>query len=189
MLRAFASLLAVVILVAATQAAPVPKHLMPKNEPLYFPTTVGTKWVYDHNGQAEITNEITAVEEKGGGKLVTVNGNSARPTRWHVSRAGVYIVSMGDEECKPAIPMLQLPHAPGATWTTESMHGSKLKGLFASHGPELVEVGAGKFQAIRVEVEWVGNNKVTFWYAPDVGVVKAAGGLRKELKSFKPGKG
>ncbi|MBP3954674.1 hypothetical protein J8F10_05175 [Gemmata sp. G18] len=188
MLRALAPLLAVAVLIASTQAAPVPKHLMRNNEALYFPTTVGTKWVYVLNGQNETTDEITAVEDKGGGKLVTVNGNSNDPTCWQVSGAGVFIVSMGKEVCNPAIPMLRLPHEKGAAWTSQSLNADKIRGLFASHGPEPVEVGAGKFQAIRVEVEWVQNNKVTFWYAPEVGVVKAGGGLIKELKSFTPGK-
>jgi hypothetical protein len=177
------------VLVGSAPAAPVPKHLMKKTEPvLYFPTTVGSKWVYLDNGTAETTYEVASVEDKDGGKLVTVTGGHSSPTCWQVSSAGLFIVSMGKEVCDPPVPMLRLPLADNKAWETEKRNAGQLKGLFAASGPEEVEVKAGKFQAIRVEMEWVGNNKLTVWYAPGVGTVKSNRGLHEQLKSFTPGK-
>lgn len=50
----------------SASAAPVPKHLM-KNE-RYWPTAVGTKWVYVRDGK-EFTEEITKVEARKDGTL------------------------------------------------------------------------------------------------------------------------
>jgi hypothetical protein len=58
-----------------TPAAPVPTHLMPKSTPFYYPTAVGTKWVYDRKGQDEML-AITGVEEKQGTKIVTIRPHS-----------------------------------------------------------------------------------------------------------------
>src|SRR4051812_19176427 len=50
-------------------AAPVPKHLM-KDEP-YWPTAVGTKWVYQQ-GEREATEEITKAEATRDGMRLTI---------------------------------------------------------------------------------------------------------------------
>src|SRR5687768_3755736 len=55
--------------VGGASAAPVPKHLM-KAEPHYFPTRVGTKWVYTRLGRDE-THAVTKVVEKENETLVT----------------------------------------------------------------------------------------------------------------------
>ena len=42
-----------------------------KQSPLYYPTTVGTKWVYKEEGSEE-TLVVAAVEDIDGAKVVTV---------------------------------------------------------------------------------------------------------------------
>jgi hypothetical protein len=67
-------------LLAFAPAAPVPKHLMPKDPPLTFPTTVGTKWVYELPNGSEQTIVISEVkEEKDGAKVVTMEGTCLAP--------------------------------------------------------------------------------------------------------------
>ena len=64
------------------------------------------------------------------------------------------------------------------------------------YGPERVEVPAGRFEAIRVEVEWPfggGTMRRVTWYAPGVGPVRrtlqASGAEMVEvLKAFQPGR-
>ena len=61
-------------------------------------------------------------------------------------------------------------------------------------GVEDIEVPAGKFSAVRVEDEYSfrggeEKSRETYWFAPNVGVVKADYGHTKViLKSFVPGK-
>ena len=171
--------------VSSLPAAPVPKHLMKKGDILYFPTTVGTKWVYRDTGDVEVTYEVAEVEDKGDGKLVTVTGGNG-PCTWRVSPTGLFIVKMNNQDCDPPTPMLRLPLADNKKWEFQQKNGAGLKGLFAASGSEEVEVKAGKFMAIRVETEWVGNNTPTVWYAPGVGAVKSERGLHQELLSFTP---
>ena len=38
---------------ARLTAAPVPKHLMPKDTPFGYPMAIGTTWVYDVDGKDE----------------------------------------------------------------------------------------------------------------------------------------
>ena len=172
--------------VGSLPAAPVPTHLMKKGDILYFPTTVGTKWLYRDTGNAEVNYEVTKVEDHADGKLVTVTGGS-NPCQWLVSPSGLFITAMGMHKCDPPTPMLRLPLASNKNWEFQQK-GNGLKGLFAASGPEEVEVKAGKFTTIKVAIEWVGNNKPTVWYAPGVGVVKSERGLHLELLSFTPAK-
>src|SRR5947209_1039179 len=76
--------LALLFGICATPAAPVPKD---RGKPaLYFPTKVGTKWVYeDESGGNEQTYRVTEAKEKDGAIIVTVemdlyNPNDGRRT-------------------------------------------------------------------------------------------------------------
>lgn len=192
MLRKLVPLIGLAFAVAFTSAdslpaAPVPTHLMKKGDVLYFPTTVGTKWLYRDTGNAEVAYEVAKVEDHADGKLVTVTGGHG-PCTWLVSPTGLFIMAMGQQKCDPPTPMLRLPLARNRNWEFQQKGGTGLKGLFAASGPEEVEVKAGKFATIKVEMEWVGNNKPTVWYAPGVGVVQSERGLHLELLSFTPAK-
>jgi hypothetical protein len=191
MFRLLVSLLGLIAFLAGSFAAPVPAHLMPKTGPLYYPTKVGTKWVYLVNGK-EQSKCITKAEVRDGATLVTVE-RAGEPTCWLVSGSGVCLVSQGRHQFVQPIPFLKLPHGPGATWEAVSRAEGEVKGVFgeptlsfAARGPETVEVPAGKLLAIRVEVTYVGNQKATYWFAPGIGVVKKTGlgDYTEELKSF-----
>jgi hypothetical protein len=171
--------------VGSLPAAPVPTHLMKKGDVLYFPTTVGTKWLYRDTGNAEVAYEVSNVEDHADGKFVTVTGGHG-PCTWLVSPSGLFITAMGTQKCDPPTPMLRLPLSSNKKWEFQQKGGPGLKGLFAASGPEEVEVKAGKFITIKVETEWVGNNKPTVWYAPGVGVIKSERGLHLELLAFIP---
>jgi hypothetical protein len=56
--------------VSMMQATPVPKNV--KQPVLYFPTKVGTKWVYDSSDGREHTEVVTKVKENHGVMLVSV---------------------------------------------------------------------------------------------------------------------
>lgn len=200
MSRAIPPLLVGLLALSSAPAAPVPLHLMPKKEPLYFPTRVGTesRSLIDGKDQGGC-DLVTAVEEANGETRVTINGGAKPPagTDWIVSAKGVFIARQGAETYEPPLTILKLPHK-DAKWEVDSVTkgGTRQhpKGKFVARGYEDVEVPAGKFRAARVDASWEGGTEVVFWFAPEVGQVKRTvkhangGGFTQELKTFTRGK-
>ena len=184
MLR-LAALVLTLVPFALVPAAPVPKGA---GKPvLYYPTTVGTKWVYQYEGSGEVVQTaITAAEEKDGAVVLTiglVTGDKADPY-WKVlvSPKGLFQGDGGLAEEKFPHPLLTLPIKPGEKLEVTGKPTRTVVGI------EEVEVPAGKYQAARVESEGL-----TEWFAPGVGCVKTVRGpktaeITTVLKAFIPGK-
>jgi hypothetical protein len=164
-------------------AAPVPKAV--HAVPLYFPTTVGAKWVYETpNGQIE-TAVVSAVEKDGDDLIVSREGADGTRTAY----AKVIVSPDGLRQEREATGgkvgwVLKSTVNAGDSW---DMPEGGTRTVF---GPEEVEVPAGKFHALRVEYEQFGA-KYTSWYAPNVGEVKRvmkrdqAETVPRALKAFK----
>jgi hypothetical protein len=189
MIRAVAVLVAVALVGGAALPTPVPNHIKPKKPLLYFPTTVGTKWVYQSRDQ-EWTQVVTAVEEKDGVFVVTydtlaADGTTEAQYQRAVSEYGISLVAGKQVEFVPKQLCLKLPYKELETWKDED-----LEVIYKSLKSERVKVPAGVFDAIPVEMETTTGHRVlgeTSWYAPGVGVVKRSRG-DVVLKSFTPGK-
>jgi hypothetical protein len=201
------------LLVAVAASAPVPKGAGPAD---YFPTKVGTRWVYEVSGDepAEVAEEVVSVEEKDGTRVVMlrVEHKSVDPATktpvtaiWKdkvlVRKDGVFAVTWWSAE--PGLCLLRLPHARGNTWEERHPYldtGDTLKRTCSASDPEEVKVPAGAYKAVRVETTHsvagkAGAQTARFsddWYAPGVGLVKQE---RRDvnrvrvLKEFTPGKG
>jgi hypothetical protein len=186
-------------------AAPVPRDA--RKTELYFPTTVGTEWVYGSADSKEDefadTLEITEAEESDGATVVTVvRSFHRRPQSTEtirVSSAGLFLLANDHGKHDPPACVLKLPCAAGDRWRTYCLPLKPNPGYVnVVVNEEQVKVPAGTFNAIRVDTEFTleGETKrvYTHWYAPDVGVVKyeigeAFGGKGQTvLKSFKLGK-
>lgn len=163
---------------------------------LYFPTTVGSKWVYDYNGKEE-TEEITAVEKKDTSFVVTVKGtNYLKGTinkQFVVSTENLVQTKSNIGTGQPPMILLKLPGKAGQTWETYlGGHPGMGKNTVKACGAEIIEVPTGKFEAIRVETKFFspgGWTEARYWYAPGVGLVKETYGDNvRKLKSFTPGK-
>jgi hypothetical protein len=190
MSRPFAVLLVAALLITLAPAAPVPTHLR-KPPVYYYPTTVGTTWVYeDPNGEETLT--ITKVEDVDGGKLVTVEtvtDTGRKPEeKMIVSEGGLARAEARGYKFTPPSVMLKVPFRPGDSWKSDpdrSEENAKIIGV------ERVRVPAGTFEAVRVDAKYAtgGPQKepASFWYAPGVGLVKFTGGKEQVLKSFSPG--
>jgi hypothetical protein len=174
----------------------------------YHPTGVGNTRVYettsDNVGPQEHTEEVTKVEVKDNAFQVTVRRSNVGPggadSTFEVSTKGVTRMKLGTRET--VSPLLRLPAKAGDTWTFERqpLPGAAFlnaKQIYTMGGEEDLDVPAGKFRAVRVEMEsFVEDEKrasATAWYAPGVGLVKSVTKLganerTQVLKSYKPGK-
>jgi hypothetical protein len=192
---------ALTFLAALAPAAPVPDDRRPV---LYFPVKKGTKWVYT-NGTAEgRVVVLSAVESKGGTTVLTMvtqlpEGETAPYQKVKLSDAGVFSVELAGEPIDPPLCLLKLPVRNGLMWEESTPSGVlTTKCTATAFGPEDVVVPAGRFRAIRVELEvdvaingvkGAGPYRLKNWYAPGLGCVKQmSGDWTEELKSFTPGK-
>src|SRR5262249_33596713 len=147
---------AAVVLFAVAQAAPVPPP--PKTPPLYFPTKVGTKWVYE-NDKRESVEVVMEVKEKDGAKLVKIgyenDGKAVYDRTISVSEKGLSMVETGISPLSEPCWELRLPHKANNKWDVvlAPVVFSTLKGTAVANGPEKVDVPAGKFEAIRVKLD------------------------------------
>jgi hypothetical protein len=175
------------IITSTVIAAPAPKA--EKTDELYFPVQIGAKRVMIGPGRTE-TITVTKVEEKDGKYTVTVETSFAElPGReqsyvYEVSKDGLFQKTKDGKTHA----LLKLPYKEGTTWTSDNVKpGDKL--TYTVGKQEKVEVPAGKFKAIGVEVvlEQSGGEtkKVTYCYAAGIGLIKYE---RNELKEFTPGK-
>jgi hypothetical protein len=188
MSRLLAILIPFVCVPALAPAAPAPPAA---DKPVYyFPTRVGTKWVYERSKEGEESRTfgkvVTESEEKDGRFLVTVKGDLKEnpwASQYAVSKDGVFMVAHkfnNDDPYKmwdPPECLLKLPHKDGNTWETETDKLFRRKHV--AKKIETIKVPAGTFEAIRVEA-----GGVTSWYAPEIGLVKQYDGTFLELKSF-----
>src|SRR5262245_59338414 len=177
-----------VLAAAAAQAAPAPKA----KEWVYFPTREGDTRVYESRSGEKVeggyTDVVTKVEKKDEAVHVTITrerpGAAAFITTIAVTSEGVFRVAIDGEKLEKPIPLLRMPAKVGTKWELDG--GAK----YAVTKEEEVEVPAGKYQAIRVELA-SGESKTTLWFAPGVGLIKmaSAGSDRVQvLKEFKRGK-
>lgn len=165
-------------------AAPVPKDA--GKTPIYFPTAVGAKWVYeDTDGETEEV-EVYEVEKDGDNVVVGRRrvGETVPYTKMIVSADGLR--QPPDREGEKGW-VLKSKLKAGESW--EVPGGGKR----TVSGPEEVKVPAGKYQALKVVWEDDGRT-LTSWYAPGVGEVKRTvkrDGVEivyRSLKSFTEGK-
>jgi hypothetical protein len=171
--------------------------------PDYFPLKAGTKWTYELSQggkKVKINSQIAKVETTDGKSLslfeTTINGEVAATEHLASTDAGVFRHRVNGIELAPPICILKYPLKKDDTWETETTIANeqlKIKGKVIDN--EEVTVAAGKYKAFRVEVETSAAGMratTTFWFAPDVGVVKqstenAGKTVTAELQKFEAG--
>lgn len=218
MSRLLAALFAGPMLLALASAAPVPSDT---NKPkFYFPTEVGAKLVkryYDTGSSQDSTYTVTAVEEKGAAKIVTIswttpglrgliNGKLYQSpdredpySKYLVSANGLFVVSDYNliekkwEDFEHPRCLLKLPAKAGDMWAEENP-AVKYKVTTTVGKPERIKILAGTFDAIPVHAKATHNGKPVphriIWFAAGIGQIKSMVGDRvgMELVSFTPGK-
>jgi hypothetical protein len=185
------ALLALVLISLTLIAATAQKRDEPP--PDYFPLRVGDWWKYRSTTadgkQLEFTMKVLADEKQADGtSLYQVEIQTAfqpihewysKPAGWVLWRREAYPKNEALKvEFQPARQYLKNPLASGAAWQWKGkgMMGVDIDESDRVIGSELVEVPAGKFQAMKVETRITqGGTPVTktYWYANWVGLVKS----------------
>lgn len=175
-------------------AAPVPKHLMPKDAELLFPTKVGARHVsiWDGKDLVEEVSKVTPVADGYEVETETVSDNGARSHTQTVvvSKHGTLWTHYVGKKLDPACWAVKLPHGEGNSW--KANWGGNQRTL-STAGWEEVEVPAGKFRAIRVDHDENGDGTAdsSMWYAPGIGCVTwycTKSKVGRPLKAFTLGK-
>lgn len=188
----FVIVLALVALVLARgDAAPVPKHLMPKEEPLFLSVRPGDSFVLVHGGQEYGVTIASAERTADGYKVVQVgkrpDGSKYEQTML-VTATGVSTIRYDGRDYDEPHVWLRVPHVANNKWTTNQ---SGTTYHYRTVDWEDVEVPYGKVRALRVE-RTVGDAKTVtgvYHWAHGLGCVKwTSGGSGRELKSFTPAK-
>jgi len=189
--RVAAALSAFVLVLTCVTAAPVPMHLFPKTPVYYYPTTVGTTWVYKDDDE-EFTLVVSGAERTDDGVLVSVQrvtgGGQTDHEKMLVSASGLIKVECFGKKLEPPLVMLKFPNKLGDSWTSSDPEGTD-----TVRGVEKITVPAGTFDALRVDAEYTlagQKMKTVFWYEAGVGIVKWIHRERETrvLKSFTRGK-
>lgn len=183
-------------------ALAAPSRVNPTSPAAFFPTAVGTRWVYvviyhEDRREREPVREVevvTAVTQRASERVVTVQqllegDNPYRFTEYALSEAGVRQRHIPDPdprrryESKPGpwIPLLPARLTPGESWTHEPPQEHS-RTVFTVAGWETVRVPAGAFHALRINIEYTEYFRGTktpgaiftgaYWHAPEIGVIK-----------------
>ncbi len=161
-------------------AAPIPRAAQ-KPRIDYFPTQVGSKWVYKNtqNADWERTDVITSVEEMDGVKIVRVgtltqSGAVEHRQTMRLSPSGLFQVNVTREGKESSTCFLKLPIQSGDKW--ECLCEGDKGGVATCEGIEEIEVPAGRFKAAKVVARWktqnIGGGEAGGWFVPGIGPVK-----------------
>jgi hypothetical protein len=189
----FTLLLASVAVVAL--AAPVPKAARKKGD--YFPTAVGTKWEYVQEGTDTLdhTREVTESDEKDGVRTAAFKWTShanayTKGSRYRIDAGGVWRLGWDDHTFEEPNLMFKFGAKAGESWDAGITKKKPAEFVNELGAEEEVVTPAGKFQAVSVAVKQAKGGVDTYWYAPDVGMVrwKFTTGKAIVLKAFTPGK-
>jgi len=176
---------------AATPGAPVPKHLMPKDDPFCYATRVGDRHesVLDNVTLRYVVTEADKTKE---GLQVRLEQEAPGAKRTHaetvfVSERGVKVVEYNGRKLNPPFWWVKLPHAANNSWTDafgEQTWTGKTVGW------EDVDVPAGTYRAIHVQhIEPGARGTTSYWFAPGMGCIKwESAQSKREMTVFKPGK-
>jgi len=150
----------------------------------YYPLKEGNKWYYRMEAGEktfQVVTQLTKVENssvKGMFRLeMSIDGKVLGSEDLTVDKTGVLRHAFNDTQFPTPVTVVRFPVKEGDTWEQTVAAGGdemKLKGKVI--GEEEIEVPAGKFKALRVQIEASGEQSetltVTYWFARNAGIVK-----------------
>lgn len=187
--RIFALML-LVFLAAVAAMAQKPRETPP---PDYFPLRDGESWNYRSTTadgkQSEFTMKVLSTEKQGDGTnhflvetlstFQPIHDWYSKPAGWVLMHRIAYPKNAAlKADYQPVKQYLKNPLSAGAAWTWKGkgMMGVEIDESSRVTASEMVEVPAGKFQAMKVETKVIQAGTPvtkTYWYANWVGLVKS----------------
>jgi hypothetical protein len=173
-----------------------------KAAPNYFPLKAGSEWHYsgESNGQkVQATNRIAKVEVIDGTPLArletTIGGQVMASEHLSSTDKGIFRHRFNGIEITPPVCLLRYPIKIGDKWESEPKVGEQKVKMKCQIGEEEVEVPAGKYKAVTLDLEAdVNGIKITtrYWFVEGMGFVKQTadfGGNKVllQLEKFVPG--
>lgn len=168
---------------------------------VYYPLKAGHQWHYRVVGTpAKFSFRVAKIEITNGQSLAKVEtireGNVAATEHFSHTDKGLFRHRFNDAELSPPLQLLKYPIKKGESWESDIQMGTETMKVLCKVDTENVQVPAGKFDAVKVQVDTeVGGMEIhtTYWFAKDVGMVKQTfdiGGVkaRVELEKFEKGK-
>jgi hypothetical protein len=167
---------------------------------LYYPTAVGERWELgfdDADGSTKPPLVVASASEKDGVTTVDIDfvdggGDRSPAFTAQASARGVCVVATAREgPLNSPRWLLKLPARAGDRWEVPVLGQDGKPAVLCKTvgGQEEVTTPAGKFKAIRVDVEFpAGKVYQTEWWAPGRGPVKEVGVLTLVLKAVTPSK-
>jgi hypothetical protein len=172
--------------------------------PDYYPLKPGTKWFYELNANGQkikLHNQVAAIETLDGkslAKVETVIMDDIKATEhMQTTDKGVFRHRINGIELSNPVCILKYPFKKNEAWEVETTVGAeKLTIKARAVGYEEITVPAGKYQTLKADVDTsvMGQQvKSTYWFAPEVGVVKQTMVIQGrdvtlELEKFEAGK-
>ena len=187
--------LGLALFLPVADSAPRPKA---EDKPVPFvPTTPGDAWVVVSPKGVARSWVVAESERKEGALLVTTaevgaDGKHTRTVTYEVTEATVCRVAEDGKPLPAPDCLLKLPPKPGANWEQPMFapDGTRLAETAVRKvvGEEEVETPAGKFKAVRVDMEYpAGRPWSKAWYVQGRGVVMTDfSGSAFKLQSFTP---
>jgi hypothetical protein len=173
--------------------------------PNFYPMQVGNTWTFAvtaNDKKATSVNKIARTEMVGGKALavleLSINGKVVATEHLLQNADGVFRYRNNTEDIKPPLCLLKYPLQGNAKWGGDVTVGTEKAKYTAEAREEAVQVPAGKYKALRVDIKMTTDNgaqtvKTTYWFAQGVGIVKQTIdlpnlALRQELEKFSPAK-
>jgi hypothetical protein len=150
----------------------------------YYPLKEGNKWYYRMaagENTFQVITQLTKVENssvKGMFRLeMSIDGKVLASEDLTVDKTGVLRHALNDTQIPTPVTVIRFPVKDGDTWEqTIAADGDEMKLKGKVIGEEAIEVPAGKFKALRVQIEASGDQSetltVTYWFARNTGIVK-----------------
>lgn len=179
-MRSFAALLLVLgVILVSTRPSIADDKVKP---PDYLPLKEGMKWHYQVEGngvKVPLITQVAKIESINGQPLARVEtvAKGMVVASEHLSNTpqGIFRHRFNGVDVSPPVCVLKYPVKNGASWESENKLGEQKAKMACRVGSDEVEVPAGKYKAVTVQVDAeVEGMKLTttYWFAAGVGIVK-----------------
>ena len=140
----------------------------------------GDRWVYRLNGAAADTRVVDVIEQRQVGGLayyVVKTPDSDLVNYWTLELAWAFAAGTRDAKVEARVdqpvPWFNWPLQVGRRWTYKGVYEDRsgkreTNDTFMVVGTEIVEVPAGRFEAVKIVREGQALDSDQYWYAPEV---------------------